>query len=34
MPDMKQFVSQLQENASLHNAIIVEQVNIGRLLFN
>ncbi|XP_075271408.1 telomerase reverse transcriptase [Opisthocomus hoazin] len=25
MPDMKQFVSQLQENASLHNAIIVEQ---------
>ncbi|XP_009328749.1 PREDICTED: telomerase reverse transcriptase [Pygoscelis adeliae] len=25
MPDMKQFVSQLQENASLQNAIIVEQ---------
>ncbi|XP_010139860.1 PREDICTED: telomerase reverse transcriptase-like, partial [Buceros rhinoceros silvestris] len=25
MPDMKQFVSQLQENASLKNAIIVEQ---------
>uniref|UniRef100_A0A8D0FGU9 Telomerase reverse transcriptase n=1 Tax=Strix occidentalis caurina TaxID=311401 RepID=A0A8D0FGU9_STROC len=25
MPDMKQFVSQLQENASLQNAIVVEQ---------
>ncbi|KAF2975496.1 hypothetical protein EK904_012282, partial [Melospiza melodia maxima] len=25
MPDMKQFVSQLQENASLRNAIVVEQ---------
>lgn len=34
MPDMKQFVSQLQESSSLQNAIVVEQVSIVRLLSN
>lgn len=33
MPDMKQFVSRLHESTSLRDAIIVEQVNIRRLLF-
>lgn len=28
IPDMKQFVSKLQERTSLRNAIVVEQVNI------